>query len=184
MSEKDTPIQEEQLASGDDASATDASGDADSSSNLQRQVEELKDKNLRLLAELRNSQQRALREKAEALKHAEADFARDLLMVYDDLERVLNSSAPASSPSQVLEGVRIVADHLLKIFKDHHIEPIEAAGKPFDPEFHEAMLQQPSADAPPGTVLQELARGFRMHGRVIRSTKVIVSRAADAAEPS
>lgn len=158
---------------GDNAAADAAS---DPLAEAQRQVEELKDKNLRLFAELRNSQQRAMREKAEALKHAEADFARDLLVIYDDLERTIASGAGAASSGTVTEGVRIVADHLLKIFRDHHIEPIEALGKPFDPEFHEAMLQQASPETPAGVVLQELARGFRMHGRVIRSAKVIVSK--------
>ena len=142
---------------------------------LRGEVEALRDKNLRLLAETRNLQQRAQREKAEALKYAEAEFARDLLTVLDDLERTRRAAQEGAAPSAVADGVRIVYEHLLKVFKARGIEPIDALGQPFNPHLHEALLQQPSAEHPAGTVLEEVARGYRMHERVLRPARVVVS---------
>ena len=141
----------------------------------EQRIETLHDENLRLMAELRNVRQRAQREKQEALKYAEADFARELLVVLDDLERTQASVQTADNVQAVAEGVRIVYEHFLKVLRAHQIEPIEALGKAFDPDCHAAMMQQPSDEHPAGTVVQELARGYRMYGRVIRPSKVVVS---------
>ena len=142
---------------------------------LQREVAELRDQNLRQLADTRNLQQRAQREKAEAIKYAEADFARELLVILDDLERTQESARNAENVQAVADGVRIVYEHYLKVLKGRQIEPIEALGQPFDPSLHEAMLQQPSDEYAAGTVMQELARGYKMHERVLRASRVIVS---------
>jgi molecular chaperone GrpE len=142
---------------------------------LDQQLAELKDKNLRLMAEIRNITIRAQREKSDALRYAEADFARELLTPLDDLERTLESAGQSASAETLAEGVRIARDHFLKILKSRGVEPIDAAGKPFDPSLHEALLQQPS-DQPAGTVLTEATRGYRMHERVLRTSKVILSK--------
>ena len=153
----------------------------------EQEIEKLRDENLRLVAELRNVTQRAQREKQEALRYAEADFARELLIVLDDLERTQESAKNASDVQAVAEGVRIVYEHFLKLLRGRHIEPIDAVGKPFDPNWHEAVMQLPCAEHPAGTVAQEVARGYQMRQRVIRPAKVIVSggptRAADKTEP-
>jgi molecular chaperone GrpE len=151
---------------------------------LADKIEQLEDKNLRLVAELRNVQQRAQRDQREALRFADADFARDLLAVIDNLERTLESARQSDETSPVVEGVRITYDHLMKILQARHIEPIAAEGAPFNPDVHEAMMQQPSDEHDAGTILRELARGYKMHERVLRSSKVIVSsgRAEDAQE--
>lgn len=143
--------------------------------SLEQQVETLRDENLRLTAELRNVALRAQREKQEALRYAEADFAKELLIVLDDLERTLESVKTAEDVQSVVEGVRIVYEHFLKVLRGRNIEAIEAKGQAFDPLLHEAMMQQPSEDRPAGVVLEELLRGYQMHGRVIRPTKVVVS---------
>jgi len=143
--------------------------------SLEQQIEALRDENLRLTAELRNVAQRAQREKQEALRYAEADFAKELLIVLDDLERTLESVKTADEVQSVAEGVRIVYEHFLKVLRGRGIEAIEAKEKPFDPHLHEAMMQQPSVDHPSGIVLQEFLRGYRMHDRVLRPTKAVVS---------
>ena len=152
---------------------------------LERKVQAPEEEKLRLIAESRNQQQRAARERAEALRYAESDFARELLVILDDLERTQQSAQDATDVQAVADGVRIVYEHFLKVLKGRGIEPIDAQGKPFDPEVHEAMMQQPSAEHAPGTVMQELARGYRMHERVLRPTRVVVSSApvAPEAEP-
>jgi molecular chaperone GrpE len=141
----------------------------------EQEIARLRDENLRLMAELRNLRQRAEREKEEALRYAEADFARELLIVLDDLERTQQSVKNTEDVQAVAEGVRIVYEHFLKVLRGREIEPIKALGRPFDPELHEAMMQQPSEEHPEKTVTQELARGYKMHGRVIRPAKVVVS---------
>jgi len=142
---------------------------------LRNEVEELREKNLRILADSRNFQQRAQRDKTEALKYAEAEFARELLVVIDDLERTLDSAKTAENVEPVADGVRIIYEHFLKVLRSRGIEPLEAEGRPFDPSFHEALMQQPSDEYPAGTVMQELARGYKMHDRVIRASRVVVS---------
>lgn len=156
----------------------------DETETLRKQVAELEDKNLRLMAEIRNTRQRAERERSDALRYAEANLARDLLVIVDDLERTLQSADTATDVQAVASGVRIVYEHFLKVLADKQITPIEATGAPFDPGLHEALLQQPSDAHPAGTVIQELQRGYQMHDRVIRAARVIVSSGAPATPES
>ncbi len=142
---------------------------------LRREVDELRDKNLRLMAELQNQQKRAQRESQEAQRFAEAELARALLVVLDDLERAQEAARNTQDAQAVAAGVRLVSEHFLKVLRDHHVAPIEAVGRPFDPAFHEALLQLPSSEQAAGTVLQEVARGYTLHERVLRPTRVIVS---------
>jgi len=172
--ERQAPVEAQQAAAPAETPADNAA-ETSSLADLQRAVEELRDQNLRLIAETRNLQQRAARDKAEAVRHAAGDFARDLLVIIDDLERTLDSARSATQVETVADGVRIVYEHFLKILADRHITQIDAEGRPFDPDLHEAVLQQPSDEHPAGTVIQELARGYRMHDRVLRYSRVIVS---------
>ncbi len=142
---------------------------------LTAEVARLRDENLRVIAEARNQQVRALREKQDALRYAEADFARELLVVLDDLERVQDSARTAGDVKAVAEGVRITYEHFLKVLRERRIEPLSALGERFDPTYHEALLKQPSDTYPEGTVAQEVARGWKMHDRVLRAARVIVS---------
>lgn len=140
----------------------------------QAEVKRLKDENLRVIAESRNQAQRAQRDRQESLRYAEAEFARELLIVLDDFERTRESAQRATDAKAVIDGVRIVYEHFLKLLKDRHIEPIEAVGKAFDPACHEALLRQPS-DHAEGMVIQEVARGYKMHDRVLRPSRVVIS---------
>jgi molecular chaperone GrpE len=142
---------------------------------LRREVEQLRERNLRLLADMRNLQQRAERERADSQQYAEAQLVRELLVVLDDLERARQCAAAAENLETVAEGVRIVHEHFLKVLRSRRIEPIQALGQPFDPHYHEALLHQPSDTYPAGTVSQELARGYTMHQRVLRPARVVVS---------
>lgn len=143
--------------------------------SLERELKELRDRNLRLMAESQNAQKRLERDKQEALRYAEFDFARALLPILDDLERTLDAARTGADLKAVTEGVRIVHEHLLQILRERGIQPIDAAGRPFDPTHHEALMQQPSSDHPAGTVIQEAARGYTMHERTLRPARVIVS---------
>ena len=148
------------------------------------EVEELKDKLARARAELANVQRRSANERTEAVRFALVDFMRDLLPVIDDFERTLQAAEAAGDKDSIVKGTRLIYDNLLQLLKKHNVEPIEARGRAFDPALHEAMMQQPSADLPPGSVLEEVQRGYKLHDRVIRPTRVIVSAAPPDEEGS
>ncbi len=163
------------IETGSPAGTAEESAAENSLENCRKQVEELRDKHLRALADARNIAQRSARESEEARKYAIADFAKELLIVIDDLDRTLESAASGADASALADGVRITREHFQKLLAARGIQPIEAAGKPFDPALHEALMQQPSAEVPAGNVVQEAARGYRMHDRVLRPARVIVS---------
>jgi len=107
--------------------------------------------------------------------------------VVDDFERTLSAAGETTGFEALVEGVRLVYEKLLKILKDNHVEPIEAAGKPFDPVFHSVMMQRPTAEHAPGTVLQEVQKGYCLRERVVRPAQVIIAgrpATGDDTEPS
>ncbi len=143
-------------------------------------LEQWKDKYLRARADLANYQRRSEKDHAESLRYAYAGLARALLPVLDDLDRVLEAGeAHADNAQAILDGVKLVRGNFLKVLGEFHVERIAAAGEPFDPQVHEAMMEQPSAEHAERTVLQELAKGYRLYERVLRPVKVIVSRPAE-----
>ena len=162
-------------AADDVAAANSAATEEDPVAALERERDALKEENLRLIAEGRNQAARFSRERQEALKYANGDFARDLLVVLDDLERTQKSVEAGADVKSVADGVRIVYQHFLKVFKDYGVEPIDALDSEFDPSYHQALLKQPSDAHPAGRVIEEAARGYKMHDRVLRPSHVIVS---------
>ncbi len=147
--------------------------------SLQRQIAALEDKLLREKANFANTQRRLANERSEAVRYANVDLIRNLLPVLDDFERAIEASQDTDDAKSIIEGTRLVYENLLKALVGQGLETIEAKDKLFDPEVHEAMMQQPSDELEPNTVLTELAKGYRFKDRVVRPTKVIVSKAAD-----
>jgi molecular chaperone GrpE len=141
--------------------------------------DEWKDKFLRAKAELANFQRRSTKDRQAALKYATADLVKALLPVLDDLQRVVDSGATATGAESVADGVKLTIENFLKVLEQHHATRIEAAGEPFDPAVHEAMMEQPSADHAARTVLQVVAEGYRLYDRVLRPAKVVVSKAGE-----
>ncbi len=140
-----------------------------------RERDEFKDKWLRAQAEAQNQAKRLRADREEAVRYANAGFARSLLNVVDDLERSLQAAEQSADVESLKAGVRIVLDHLLKVMADNGVQSIAAVGEPFDPTRHEALTQQPSTELPAGTVLQEVQKGYQLHDRVLRPSRVIVS---------
>jgi molecular chaperone GrpE len=156
----------------------------DELATVRRQTADLREENLRLRAEMQNLRKRTEREQDETVRFAESELARELLPVLDSLERARASASAAHNIGTLADGVRIASEHFLKVLQGHHIEPIAAAGQPFDPSLHKAVRQQPSDDYPAGTVLQELARGYIMYERVLRPSQVVVSSGPAWASPA
>jgi molecular chaperone GrpE len=133
------------------------------------------DRLLRLQAEMQNLRNRTSREIADERRYAALPVVRELLPVIDNIERAIEAAEKAGEAENLLAGFRLVLQQLITILTQHHCEPIDALGQPFDPNFHQAILQQPSADVPAGAVTLVTQTGYRMHDRVVRPAQVIVS---------
>lgn len=132
---------------------------------------------VRALAELDNLRKRAARDLEVTQKYAVERFAQELLPVVDGFELAQANSAGADAKS-LLEGQAATLRLLQKAFEKVGIRELAPAGQPFDPEQHEAMVAQPSAEHPANTVLQTIQKGYVLNGRVLRPARVIVSKAS------
>ncbi|MBX3438147.1 MAG: nucleotide exchange factor GrpE [Planctomycetaceae bacterium] len=133
------------------------------------------DRALRTQAEWENYRRRIQREREDERRFAALPFVRDLLPSLDNLQRALDAGRHTDDLSAMLQGVEMVASQIGDVLTRHGAEPIVAVGEPFDPNRHEAIQQMASADHPPMTVIDEVERGYTLHDRVVRPSKVIVS---------
>lgn len=141
---------------------------------------EFREQFLRTAAELENVRRRAARDVELAHRFGVERFARELLAVVDSLEMGREAARGAGENGAVAEGMEATLRLLLAVLEKFGVSPIEAAGTPFDPEAHEAIMTQPSAEADPDTVIGVVQQGYRLHDRLLRPARVIVSRAPDA----
>jgi molecular chaperone GrpE len=126
-------------------------------------------------ADFENYQIRARRDREEELRYAQLPLAHDLLGALDNLERATAAAKEASEKGPLAQGVGMVVAQLLDALRRHGVTRIEAQGQPFDPNLHQAVMQQPSAEQPPNTVVQVLEQGYKIHDRVLRPARVAVS---------
>jgi len=132
---------------------------------------------LRLQADFENTRKRLEREKQDFVKFANEGIVLGLLNVLDDLERAVElAQAKHQDFPAFLKGVEMILAHLYEMLKEYGVKPIEAQGKIFDPHLHEALMQVENKDAPEHTVLEELQKGYLLNDRVIRTSKVKVSK--------
>ena len=140
--------------------------------------ERLKDTHERLLrsaAEFDNFKKRSAKEKEDAAKFGNERLLKDFLPVMDNLERALDHAEQHDLKS-VVEGVKLVQKLFESTLARHGVTGFSAVGQPFDPSVHEALMQQES-DAPPNTVVSEMARGYKLHDRLVRPAAVVVAKA-------
>ncbi|MFQ5569330.1 MAG: nucleotide exchange factor GrpE [Rhodothermales bacterium] len=171
-------LPEEPEVSGE---ATDQAGETPQ--QLMLQLEQTKDQLLRQAAEYQNYRRRTERERAEWGRRAQAQVIEPLLTVLDDFRRSLDASAQAeqqeaSGPAyQALkEGLELVYQNFSDVLTKLGVEYIEAVGKPFDENQHEALMQLPAPEGTePGVVLEEIQRGYRLGDRVLRHSRVVVA---------
>ncbi|MBL7140456.1 MAG: nucleotide exchange factor GrpE [Planctomycetes bacterium] len=141
----------------------------------ERERVELVDRLQRLAAEFSNYQKRTERRLREEQREAVRGLVLDLLPAIDNFERALASAAEGHDFEALFAGVRLVHDQLLAALRKHGIEPIEASGRRFDPEHHEAVAHVPSDEHPSGHVIGEVQRGYRFGERTLRASRVAVS---------
>ena len=149
---------------------------------LEAEIAQLKDQQLRALAEAENARRRAQRDREEAQRYGAASLARDLLDVADNLRRALDS-VPRERVDQdeglksIVEGVEMVEQSLLQAFEKHGISRVEPHGERFDHNYHQAMFEAESTEHPPGHVAQVLQIGYVLHDRLLRPALVGVAKA-------
>ena len=137
------------------------------------------DQLLRTTADFENFKKRAARERQEAGKYAQESLLQKLIPVLDNFDMALAAaqSAPAGAAAPSLQtGVNMIFQQLKGTLADAGLEEIDAANKPFDPNWHEAISQQETADAPEGQVVQQLRKGYKLRDRLLRPAGVIVSK--------
>lgn len=133
------------------------------------------DRWMRATAELENYRKRVQKEAEENRLYGAITLVRDLLPALDNLHRAIAAGKSSSNINDLLQGVEMVAKQIEDVLASHSAVGIDAVGSPFDPNLHEAVQQMPSSEHPPMTVLEEVERGYRLHERVVRPSKVIVS---------
>ena len=141
----------------------------------QAMVDDLNDRLVRQAADLENFRKRSQREKDEARQFANQGLLEKLLPVVDNFEMALLAAGDADPA--IRDGVQMIYDQLLGVLKESGVESVEAVGEPFDPNLHEAISQQHTDEAAEGTVLQQMQRGYKLNGRLVRPARVIVAAA-------
>lgn len=142
---------------------------------------EYQDKLLRLQADFENARKRMEKQCQDFSKYASEGIILELLVILDDLERAVQLAENKGAGLEVfLKGVEMILAHLYEMLKEHGVRPIEVAGKPFDPNTSEALMQV-EAEVPEHTVVEELQKGYYLNDRVIRTSKVKVAKKKDSA---
>ena len=150
----------------------------------EKELADLQDRYLRVAADFDNFKKRAAKERQELLKYANENLAKQLLEVLDNLERA-RSHAETADKESLLHGVQLVETIALQTLEKFGIRRYSALNKPFDPAHHEA-VQEVSAEAPAGSVLYELQKGYTYHDRLLRPSRVVLSKGpapAPSSEP-
>jgi molecular chaperone GrpE len=151
----------------------------------EKEYDETHDKLLRVSAEFENYRKRTAREMDDFRKYAVQSLLKEMLSAVDHIELAIQAAASNSVPDKNLtEGLSLTLKELLRIFEKFNVMPIEAVGKPFNPEFHEAILREESGEFPENTVLREMQKGYVIGGRLLRPALVVVTAPRDAARQS
>ncbi|HYE50343.1 MAG TPA: nucleotide exchange factor GrpE [Azospirillaceae bacterium] len=148
---------------------------------LEAEVASLKDQLLRTLADAENARRRAQKEREDTAKYAVSGFAKDLLAVADNLRRALESVPEEARQGNdqvtgLLTGVEATERQLLAAFERAGIKKMEPMGEPFDPNFHQVMMEMEGTGKPAGSVVQVLQAGYTIHGRLLREAIVGVAK--------
>jgi len=143
---------------------------------LIKEKDEIFEKLQRVAADYENFQKRTPKQIADTIAYEKEKIIKTLLPALDNFEHTLQNAHSAENLDVIIKGVRIIYDQMLDILKAHGVEQIKALGQKFDPALHEAMMQKTEDDRQDNTVLEEFQKGYKLNGRVIRPSKVIVNK--------
>jgi molecular chaperone GrpE len=147
-------------------------------SQLQNDLSRFRDLALRSQADFENFRKRAAREKEDAVRYANAAFLERLIPILDSFELGLNAARAGAENSPILAGMEMVAKQLNDFLLSNGVEPLDAEGAKFDPNLHEAVAQEQSAEVPEGHIVRQLRKGFKLKDRLLRPATVVVSKGA------
>ncbi len=139
-----------------------------------QELAELKGDFLREKADLDNFRKRLIKDKEDSIQYANQRLLKELVQINDNLDRALE--APNASLESLREGIEMIQKQFTTFLKNQKVEPIEAMGKPFDPNLHEVMTQLESDEHDENTVIQEYSKGYTLNGRILHSAKVVTSK--------
>lgn len=145
----------------------------------EREAAEHYDRYLRAVAELDNFRKRTAREKEELVKFGNENLMRDILPLIDNLDRALAHAEKSENFAAFKEGLIMVRDQFMRTLEKHGLSCIDCTRKEFDPNYHEALFQVNSPDHDNNQVVEELEKGYLLHGRLLRPAKVSVCKKAD-----
>jgi len=178
----EAPVKEEKIEELNPSPVEPVAEEENELSALKKELEKVQEENkklydqyLRALAETENSRKRAAKDKEEYLKFAVLPLIKKILPVIDDLERAMAVAGTAHDYEGLSKGVELICRKLQDIVHEQGVMPIEARGQIYDPQYHQALITEESAEHPENTILDELQKGYTMHGRVIRPSLVKVS---------
>ena len=175
MTEQNT----EETPETNDAASAPAADEATEESllaQMQSDMERFKDLALRTQADFENFRKRAAREKEDASKYANASFLEKLLPILDNFELGLNAARNDAKDSPILAGMDMVSKQLNDFLTAVGVETLKTEGEKFDPNLHEAVAQEASADVPEGVIVRQLRKGFKLRDRLLRPATVTVSK--------
>jgi molecular chaperone GrpE len=182
---------EDQTTNGNAAAAPPASESAAPAASpetritaLEAEKADFKDRMLRIAAEFENYKKRARKEQTDNEAKVREAVLRDMLEVMDNLERATAATGGAADLQSVQQGIALVLRLFAQKLERYDVKPLETKGKPFDPRLHEAISQAPSTESPPGTVLNELQKGYKIGERLLRPAAVVVAIAPTGTPPA
>jgi len=177
----DEPAAEQDGTAFAQEQAAGAALSAEEAQSLKAEAEKAKhyyDQWVRTTADLENYKKRAARERTDAIRFANEALIEKLIPVLDNFDSALaaTSAANDASTQSLQTGINMIYQQLKNALSEAGLEEIDASNKPFDPNWHEALSQQPSADVPEGHVLQQLRKGYKLKERLLRAAGVVVAK--------
>jgi len=173
-SQPESTMPEEQITNGKDDPIKELEAKLETK---EKEAGETYDRLLRVSAEFDNFKKRSTREMDEYRKFANQSLIKEMLSVVDNLELAMNSTnGHKAIDKDLLQGLEMTHKEILKVFEKFNVKPIDAIGQPFDPAFHEAVMQEETNDSPKNTVINELQRGYMIHDRLLRPSMVVVAK--------
>ena len=142
----------------------------------EKEAKETYDRLLRVSADFENYKKRSARELEDFRKYANQTLLKEMLSVVDNLELAINSSNHRKKADKnLMEGLNLTLNEILRVFERFDVKPIEAQGQKFDPAFHEAVMREETDDFPENTVVSEFQKGYLIHDRLLRPAMVVVA---------
>ncbi|WP_010270409.1 nucleotide exchange factor GrpE [Paenibacillus senegalensis] len=166
---------EQSAATDQEQADEEASKEAGEIAKLRQEAEDNYNRYLRVQADFDNFRRRSRQEKEEFAKYASMKVIEQLLPIVDNFERAMESSKESRDFDALVKGLEMVFRQLDQVFKQEGLEPIQAVGEPFNPEFHQAIMQVESDEYEEGIVVEEIQKGYKLKDKVVRPSMVKVS---------